>query len=84
MAVFYWSEFFQSKILPRHLVWLLGENCRIQGGDVTVDANEEVKLLCKFQNKFFFFFFFLGGGGGGGGGRVGGVRVDMNGEVKLL
>ena len=26
-----------------------------------------------------------GGGGGGGGGRVwGGVRVDVNGEVKLL
>ena len=22
-------------------------------------------------------------GGGGGGGRVGGVRVDVNGEVKL-
>ena len=22
--------------------------------------------------------------GGGGGGRVGGVRVDVNGEVKLL
>ena len=30
-------------------------------------------------------FFFFGGGGGGGGGRVrGGVRVDVNGEVKLL
>ena len=28
----------------------------------------------------------LGGGGGGGGGlgQVGGVRVDVNGEVKLL
>ena len=24
------------------------------------------------------------GGGGGGSGRVGGVRVDVNGEVKLL
>ena len=42
---------------------------------------------------FFFFFFFLGGGGGGGwrcqveGGvrlRGGGVRVDVNKEVKLL
>ena len=31
---------------------------------------------------FFFFFFFLGGGGGSGWG--GGVRVDVNGEVKLL
>ena len=27
---------------------------------------------------------FGGGGGGGGGGRVGGVRVDVNGEVKFL
>ena len=28
---------------------------------------------------------FLGGGGSGrGGGRVGGVRVDVNGEVKFL
>ena len=25
-----------------------------------------------------------GGGGGGGGRRVGGVRVDVNGEVKCL
>ena len=30
-------------------------------------------------------FFFLGGGGGAGGGRrVGGVRVDVNGEVKFF
>ena len=31
-------------------------------------------------------FFFWGGGGrvGGGGCRVGGVRVDVKGEVKLL
>ena len=36
----------------------------------------------KIKKKYFFFFF--GGGGGGGGGRVGGVRVDVNGEVKLL
>ena len=34
----------------------------------------------KFKKKFFFFFF----GGGGVGGRVGGVRVDVNGEVKFL
>ena len=34
--------------------------------------------------NFFFFFFFLGGGGGGGGGRVGGVRVDVNKELKFL
>ena len=33
------------------------------------------------KKKFFFFFFFLGGGGVGLGG---GVRVDGNGELKLL
>ena len=33
---------------------------------------------------FFLFFFFFLGGGGGGGGRVGGVRVDVNEEVKFL
>ena len=32
----------------------------------------------KIQKKIFFFF------GGGGGGRVGEVRVDVNGEQKLL
>ena len=38
----------------------------------------------KIQKKNFFFF--LGGGGPvrGGGGQVGGVRVDGNGELKLL
>ena len=36
----------------------------------------------KIRKKIFFFFFL--GGGGGGGGRVGGVRVDVNGEVKFL
>ena len=41
----------------------------------------------KIQKKKYFFF--LGGGGGGGGvgegrgGRVGGVRVDVNSEVKF-
>ena len=36
-----------------------------------------MKLLCKFKKKL---FFFLGGVGLGGEG----VRVDVNGEVKLL
>ena len=36
----------------------------------------------KFKKKYLFFFFW--GGEGGGGGRVGGVRVGVNGEVKLL
>ena len=31
----------------------------------------------NIQKTIFFF-------GGGGGGRVGGVRVDVNGEVKVL
>ena len=44
-----------------------------------MDGNREVKLVRKFKKKNIFFFFF-----GGGGGRVGGVRVDVNGEVKLL
>ena len=35
----------------------------------------------KIQKNIYFFFFF---GGGGGGGRVGGVRVDVNREVKFL
>ena len=42
-----------------------------------------MKLLPIFKKKIFFF----GGGfgsGWGGGGRVGGVRVDVNEEVKLL
>ena len=40
----------------------------------------------KIQKKIFIylFFFFCGGGSGWGGGRVGGVRVDVNGKVKLL
>ena len=36
----------------------------------------------KIQKKN---FFFLGGGGGvGGRGRVGGIRVDVNEELKFL
>ena len=42
----------------------------------------------NIQKKIIFFFLGGGGrvvGGGGGEGRVGGgVRVDVNGEVKLL
>ena len=55
-------------------------------GGVRVDANEELKFLCKFKKKKIVFF--LGGGGsrGGEGGGVvglgGGVRVDVNEELK--
>ena len=40
---------------------------------------ENLKKKVKIQKKNYFFFFL-----GGGGGRVGGVRVDGNGELKLL
>ena len=46
-----------------------------------MDENEELKLLGKFKKKIFFF------GGGGGrvvGGEGGGVRVDLNEELKFL
>ena len=38
----------------------------------------------KIQKKIFFFFGGVGGGRGGGGFGLGGVRVDVNWEVKLL
>ena len=41
-----------------------------------------IKVFVKIPN-FFFFFFFLGGGPGGGVG-LGGVRVDVNEELKFL
>ena len=40
--------------------------------------NEELKFLCKFKKKIFFW------GGGGGVGLGGGVRVDVNEELKFL
>ena len=43
--------------------------------------NEELKFLGKFKKKKLG----GGGGGGGGGGRVGGgVRMDVNEELKFL
>ena len=46
---------------------------------------------CEWRSEAFvkiqkekFFFFFWGGGSGPGGGQVEGVRVDGNGELKLL
>ena len=38
----------------------------------------------KIQKKFFFFFFFFWGGGSGRGVGLGGVRVDVNEELKFL
>ena len=36
------------------------------------------------KKKQFFFFFFFFGGGGGGSGWWGGVRVDVNEELKFF
>ena len=47
-------------------------------------------MVCEWRSEAFVkiqknFFFFLGGGPvGGGGGQVWGVRMDGNGELKLL
>ena len=47
---------------------------------IKVFVKIQKKKNCFFVVVFFFCFFFLGGGGGG----VGGVRVDVNREVKFL
>ena len=50
-------------------------------------CERRIEVFVKIQKKNFFFFF---GGGGGGGVRVGwgwvggGVRVDVNEELKVL
>ena len=41
-----------------------------------------IKVFGKIHN--FFFFFWGGGGGRGGRGGCGGVRVDVNEELKFL
>ena len=51
------------------IVKMLKKGRKSQGGDVS----KEWKLLCKGKK--------VSGLGGGGGGRV---RIDVNGEVKLL
>ena len=58
------------------------------GGGGQDGCVRRIKVFVKIQKKKFFFFFFGGGGGGGwsgqGGGRFGGVREDVNREVKFL
>ena len=51
------------------------------GGGGQGGCEWRIEAFVKIQKKtfFFFFFFFFGGGG-----RVGGDRVDGNGELKLL
>ena len=57
-----------------------------QGG-----CERRIEVFVKIQKKFFFWGGGRGGGGGGGGGvgrqlegSVGGVRVDVNEELKFL
>ena len=45
-------------------------------------CEQRIEVFVKIQEKFFFFFFFFLGGGGGSFG--GGVRVDVNEELKFL
>ena len=47
-----------------------------QGG-----CERRTEVFVKIQKKFFFFFFWGGGGGGVG---LGGVRVDVNQELKFF
>ena len=59
------------------------------GGRGQGAGERRIEAFVKIKKKNFFFFFFFGGGGGqvggvGGGKRVGGVRVDVNGEEKFL
>ena len=56
------------------------------GGGGQDGCERRIKVFVKIQKKIKFkkiYIFFLGGGGGGGG-RVGGVRVDVNREMKFL
>ena len=76
-----------EKFLEIHKKKFRGEGSVFGGGvgGVRVDANEELKFLCKFKKKKFWVGGGVGGGGGGGRGRrVGGVRVDVNEELKFL
>ena len=59
---------------------------RVGGQD---GCERRIKVFVKIQKKniYYFFIFFLGGGGGrvrGSGCGGGGVRVDVNREVKFL
>ena len=55
----------------------------IRGGQDGCERRNKVFVKIKKKKKHFFFFFW-GGGGSGRGGRVGGVRVDVNEELKFL
>ena len=53
---------------------------KVRGGGGQGRCERRSEAFVKIQFFFFFFFFFFWGGGVG----LGGVRVDVKGEVKLL
>ena len=62
-----------------------GGGVRVGGGGGQGGCELRSEAFVNIQKKNFFLGGGVGSGGGGGGsGRVGGVRVDVNGEVKLL
>ena len=69
------------KIQKKKFFFFGGRGGGVGGRGVRVDVNE-IEVFVKIQKKFFFF-----GGGGrvvSGRGWVGGVRVDVNEELKFL
>ena len=56
---------------------------RVGGGGVQGGCEWRSKAFVKIQKKTYFFYW-GGGGSGQGGSGLGGVRVDGNGELKLL
>ena len=76
------------KIQKKNWVGGLGRGWGRVGGWVEghqAGCERRIEVFVKIQKKYLFFF---GGGGSGGegrvGGRVGGVRVDVNEELKFL
>ena len=53
------------------------------GGQGRCERRSEAFVNIQKKKIFFFYFFFFGGGRGSGRGEEG-VRLDVNGEVKLL
>ena len=54
------------------------------GGSAGWSQGECERRIESFVKNLKDFFFFLGGGRSGRGGRVGGVRLDVNDELKFL
>ena len=54
------------------------------GGGGQGGCERRIEVFVKIQKIYIYIFFFLGGGGEGGGVGLGGVRVDVNEELKFL